>query len=111
MVAQVAMIHHVLLLPQQHVLLDLQAVHLQLRVPPPQRLPVMTVLALSLLRLLGLLLRLRRTALGLRRFLLHAVLVSELGQDTRGLGLVVEDANRLHSGFDDIAIFLFGDWL
>lgn len=107
MVAEVAVIHHVLLLPHQHVLLDLEAVHLQFWVVLARGLPVATVILALLLRgLLGLLLGLRGTAPSLGHFFLQAVLVAESGKDACGLGVIVEDALRLHFGFNDIAIFL-----
>lgn len=71
MVAEVAVVHHVLLLPHKDVLLDLEAVDLDLRVAFAVGLPVvLAILVLVMLGLLGLFLGLRRTALGLRNWLL-----------------------------------------
>lgn len=112
MVAEVAVVHHVLLLPQEGVLLDLEAVDLEFRVAFAAGLPVLIViLALILLSLLGLFLGLRGTALGLGHVFLQVILLCESGQNACSFGLIVEDAEGLHSGFNDIAIFLLWDWL
>ena len=111
MVAQVAVVHHVLFLPLQHVLLDLEVVNFQFGVVPARGLPVVAVIQALLLRgLLGFLLGLRGAALGLWHFFGEAVFVAKPGEDARGFGLIVEDGLGLHPGFNDIAIFLRRGW-